>query len=75
MKKTLLLLLASLFLVSCPEEAEIMDLFHSADMTLPVVLDYSLKDNRIFVIEFSETVDMTEILFSGEVLDPPGLGK
>ena len=75
MKKTILLLLASLFLVSCPEEAEIMDLFHSADMTLPVVLDYSLKDNRIFVIEFSETVDMTEILFSGEVLDPPGLGK
>ena len=75
MKKTLLLLLASLFLVSCPEEAEIMDLFHSADMTLPVVLDYSLKDNRIFIIEFSETVDMTEILFSGEALDPPGLGK
>ena len=53
MKKTILLLLASLFLVSCPEEAEIMDLFHSADMTLPVVLDYSLKENRIFLIEFS----------------------
>lgn len=66
MKKILSLLLIALLLTSCPAESYgYVNLFLERDRKAPRLLDYDLKENRICILTFDETVSITDARMDG----------
>ncbi|MBQ0070844.1 MAG: hypothetical protein KBS81_03160 [Spirochaetales bacterium] len=76
MRKLFSTLLVLLILVSCqiaPLPAE--DVLYPLDKTIPQVVEHRLEGNSVFVLAFSETVEMTEMVLDGTVSHPYSLGS